>query len=196
MSKRAFDLITAATALLLLGPLLLAIAVWIKVDSPGPVFLREQRVGRAGLLFSVFKFRTTGTARRNRHRGIARGEAHVTPCGQLLKRYRLDKLPQLFNVVQGTMSLVGPRPQAPGSVACYPPQLRALSLALAPGMTDWTGMLDAGDLATLLRAAHPEQASVDGLLSTRLECYEVYLDQRSCWLDLRIIGYALAAIVA
>jgi lipopolysaccharide/colanic/teichoic acid biosynthesis glycosyltransferase len=195
MSKRLFDLVTALAALLVLGPLLLAIAVWIKVDSPGPVFLREQRVGRAGMLFGVFTFRTT-TRRLHVDRVRARRVRRVTRCGRVLTRYRLDKLPQLFNVIQGTMSLVGPRPQAPGAVAGYPPQLRALSLALAPGMTDWTGMLGAGDLATLLRAVYPDHASGDSPLSIRLECYEVYLDQRSCWLDLRIIGFALAAIVA
>jgi lipopolysaccharide/colanic/teichoic acid biosynthesis glycosyltransferase len=194
MSKRAFDLAASAAGLVLLAPLLLLIALWIKLDSPGPVFFRQQRVGRHGVLFSIIKFRTMAHQRDGDRQLTVGHDGRITGAGQLLRRYKLDELPQLLNVAGGSMSLVGPRPEVPRYVACYPPQMRAVVLSVAPGITDWASILYKQESEILGRAADPERAYVDTILPVKLAYYERYVRERSFWLDLRIIFRTLAAI--
>jgi lipopolysaccharide/colanic/teichoic acid biosynthesis glycosyltransferase len=103
-------------------------------------------------------------------------------------------LPQLLNVIQGSMSLVGPRPEVPRYVACYPPEVRALVLSVAPGITDWASILYKEESEILGRAADPEQAYVEKILPAKLEYYVRYVRERSLWVDLRIIVHTLVAI--
>jgi len=125
MLKRLFDLVGAALGLLLLSPLLLGIALWIKLDSPGPVFFRQQRVGRFGALFRIHKFRSMRNGAPLAGPQLTVGaDPRITRAGQVLRRTKLDELPQLIDVLAGTMSLVGPRPEVPRYVAMYPPELR------------------------------------------------------------------------
>lgn len=194
MSKRAFDLAAAAAGLVVLAPLLLLIALWIKFDSPGPVFFRQQRVGRHGVLFAIFKFRTMAHQPDGGRQLTVGQDRRITRAGHLLRRYKLDELPQLLNVAGGSMSLVGPRPEVPRYVACYPPQVRAVVLSVAPGITDWTSILFKQESEILGRAADPEKAYVDTILPIKLEYYVRYVRERSFWLDLRIILRTLAAI--
>lgn len=195
MSKRLFDLVAASLGLLALAPLLALIALWVWLDSPGPVFYRQQRVGRGGVLFDIFKFRTM-FARPPDHRQLTVGhDPRVTRAGRFLRHYKLDELPQLLNVVQGTMSLVGPRPEVPRYVACYPPQARALVLSVAPGITDWASILYKEESVILGRAADPEKAYIETILPAKLEYYVRYVRERSFWVDLRIICRTLAAVV-
>lgn len=194
MSKRAFDLAAAAAGLVVLAPLLLLIALWIKFDSPGPVFFRQQRVGRHGVLFAIFKFRTMAHQPDGGRQLTVGQDRRITRAGHLLRRYKLDELPQLLNVAGGSMSLVGPRPEVPRYVACYPPQVRAVVLSVAPGITDWASILFKQESEILGRAADPEKAYVDTILPIKLEYYVRYVRERSFWLDLRIILRTLAAI--
>ena len=194
MSKRAFDLAASAAGLVLLAPLLLLIALWIRLDSPGPVFFRQQRVGRHGVLFSIFKFRTMAHQPDGARQLTVGHDRRITHAGQLLRRYKLDELAQLLNVAGGSMSLVGPRPEVPRYVACYPPQVRAVVLSVAPGITDWASILYKQESEILGRAADPEQAYIDTILPVKLEYYMRYVRERSFWLDLRIIFRTLAAI--
>jgi lipopolysaccharide/colanic/teichoic acid biosynthesis glycosyltransferase len=194
MSKRTFDILAAGAGLILLAPLLLLIALWIKLDAPGPVLFRQERVGRRGIPFRIFKFRTM-THRPDDTRQLTVGQdRRITRAGRWLRHYKLDELPQLINVVHGTMSLVGPRPEVPRYVACYPPQVRALVLSVAPGITDWASILYKEESEILGRASDPEQTYIDTILPTKLEYYVRYVRERNFWLDLRIILRTLAAI--
>ena len=153
MTKRLFDIVVAAFALFLLSPLLLAIALAVRLDSRGPALYRQTRVGRRGVSFRIHKFRTM----RDGAEGLLLtlpGDLRVTRVGAWLRRTRLDELPQLIDVLQGTMSLVGPRPDVPRYVAQYPAALRDRVLAVRPGITDPASLAHL-DEATLLARAEP-----------------------------------------
>lgn len=194
MSKRAFDLCASAIGVLLLAPLLLAIALWIRLDSPGPVLFRQVRVGRYGVPFDILKFRTM-SAQVDPHRLLTVGiDPRITRAGHFLRKYKLDELPQLFNVLNGTMSLVGPRPEVARYVACYPSRERELVLSVKPGVTDWASILYKDENAILGQALDPEQAYIDTILPAKLEYYVRYVRERSLLVDLRIILRTLRAI--
>jgi lipopolysaccharide/colanic/teichoic acid biosynthesis glycosyltransferase len=194
MSKRVFDLIAATAGLVVLAPLFVLVAAWIKLDSAGPVFYRQQRVGRGGVLFDIFKFRTMFVRAADQRQLTVGRDPRVTRAGHVLRHYKIDELPQLLNVIQGTMSLVGPRPEVPRYVACYPPQLRSLVLSVAPGITDSASILYKEESLILGRAADPERAYLETILPAKLEHYVRYVRERNFWLDLRIICRTLAAI--
>ena len=194
MSKRLFDIVAALAGLVLLAPLFALAALWIKLDSPGPVFFRQQRVGRHGKLFAIYKFRTMTEAPAATVQLTVGRDRRITRAGELLRHYKLDELPQLINVLQGTMSLVGPRPEVPRYVACYPPAVRAIVLSVAPGITDWAAILYRDESAILGRAADPERAYLETILPAKLDYYMRYVRERNFWTDLRIIFSTLAAI--
>ena len=194
MSKRLFDLAAAALGLVVLAPLLLGLALWVRLDSPGPVLYRQQRVGRNGVLFDILKFRTMRTAAGGPQLTIGR-DPRVTTSGRWLRRHKLDELPQLVNVLLGSMSLVGPRPEVPRYVACYPADVRATVLSVAPGITDLASILYKEENDVLGHAADPERAYVDTILPVKLAYYQRYVRERSFWLDVRIIFQTLAALV-
>lgn len=195
MSKRVFDLVTALAGVLLLSPLLLAIALWIKWDSAGPVLYRQQRVGRRGALFTIYKFRTMHQRQEGGPELTIGADPRVTHAGALLRRYKLDELPQLFNVINGSMSLVGPRPEVPRYVALYPEPLRRIVLSVAPGITDWASIMYKDENAVLARAGDPERAYIDTVLPAKLHYYVRYVRERTFWIDVKIIMRTLAAIV-
>lgn len=195
MSKRAFDLVAAMAGIAVLGPLLLAIALWIRLDSPGPALYCQQRVGRGGRLFTIYKFRTM------HHRPVGGpqltvgADPRITRAGVVLRHYKLDELPQLLNVVLGDMSLVGPRPEVPRYVACYPEPMRRIVLSVAPGMTDWASILYKDENAVLARSADPERAYIDTVLPAKLDHYVRYVRERTLWIDLKIILHTFVAIL-
>lgn len=195
MSKRVFDLVTALAGVLLLSPLLLAIALWIKWDSAGPVLYRQQRVGRGGVLFTIHKFRTMHQRQHGGPELTVGADPRVTHAGAVLRRYKLDELPQLFNVINGSMSLVGPRPEVPRYVALYPEPLRRIVLSVAPGITDWASIMYKDENAVLARAGDPERAYIDTVLPAKLHYYVRYVRERTFWIDVKIIVRTLAAIV-
>ena len=195
MSKRLFDVLAATVGLTLLAPALLAIALWIRLDSPGPALFRQRRVGRHGRHFDIYKFRTMA-ARADEGRQLTVGlDPRITRAGRFLRRTKLDELPQLLNVLEGTMSLVGPRPEVPRYVDRYPPTVRQTVLSVAPGITDLAAILYKDENDILGRAQDPERAYVETILPVKLEYYQRYVRERSFWLDLRIIFRTLAAIL-
>ena len=194
MMKRAFDLTAAALGVLLLLPLLAAIALWVKCDSPGPVLFRQLRVGRGGQLFEILKFRTMAAAADPQRQLTVGRDPRITRAGHFLRKYKLDELPQLLNVVGGSMSLVGPRPEVPRYVACYPPALRDLVLSVQPGVTDLAAILYKDESSILGQAADPERAYIETILPTKLEYYARYVRERSFWGDVRIIFRTLGAL--
>ncbi len=195
MAKRAFDLACAALGLLLLAPLLLGIALWIKLDSRGPVFFRQQRVGRRGVPFLIHKFRTMVADAPALGAPITVGaDPRITRAGRALRRSKLDELPQLIDVLAGSMSLVGPRPELPRYVAMYPAALRDKVLSVRPGITDPASLEYRDESALLARAADPERAYVDEVMPAKLRRAAQYVDQMSLRNDVRLIGATLRAL--
>jgi len=194
MSKRLFDLAAASLGLLVLAPLLLVLAAWIRLDSPGPILFRQSRVGRNGIPFDIVKFRTMRAGQDGGRQLTVGRDPRITRAGRFLRRYKLDELPQLFNVVGGSMSLVGPRPEVPRYVACYPPEARRTVLSVAPGITDLAAILYKEESDILGRAPDPERAYVETILPVKLAYYQRYVHERSFWGDVRIILLTLAAI--
>ena len=197
MAKRAFDLLVATLALLLLWPLMLGIALWIKLDSPGPALFRQQRVGRDGRLFSIRKFRTMVDGAAERGPLITVGDdPRITRAGAFLRRSKLDELPQLIDVLAGHMSLVGPRPELPAYVARYPQALRDKVLAVRPGITDPVSLAMADEGALLAAAANPEREYIEVLLPRKLRAAVAYAESATLATDLRVIGQTLRLLWA
>lgn len=187
MSKRLFDLLFTIPGLILLSPLLLALALWIKIDSPGPVFYRQERIGRHGQPFRIFKFRTMHIDADKQGLLTVGSDQRITRAGRFLRKSKLDELPQLIDVVRGTMSLVGPRPEVAKFVAAYPAPIRSKVLSLRPGITDWASirMIDENEL--LGQATDPERCYIEQILPQKLDYYVRYADQHSIAGDLHII---------
>src|SRR5579864_1941072 len=162
MTKRLFDLLTSLLALSILSPVLLLIAAAIKLDSRGPVLFRQQRVGLHGREFRIHKFRTMVEDAARRGPQLTSGnDPRITRVGAFLRRYKLDELPQLIDVVRGDMSIVGPRPEVPRYVALYPPDVRQIILSVRPGITDAASVTYRDESADLARAADAEQFYID-----------------------------------
>jgi len=195
MLKRLFDLVLAGMGLLLLSPLLLVIALWIKLDSPGPVFFRQQRVGRFGALFRIHKFRSmSGDAPLAGPQLTVGADPRITRAGAFLRRSKLDELPQLIDVLAGTMSLVGPRPEVPRYVAMYPAELRAKVLSVRPGITDPASIAYRDENTLLAGAADPERVYVEQVMPAKLRFAAQYVDRMSLWNDVRLIGATLRSL--
>jgi lipopolysaccharide/colanic/teichoic acid biosynthesis glycosyltransferase len=185
--KRALDVTAAAAGLVVLGPALVGIAALVKLTSPGPAIFRQERVGRDGRPFEILKFRTMTADAPGRGPEITRaGDARVTPVGRLLRRTKLDELPQLLNVLRGEMSLVGPRPEVPRYVARYSPEQRRV-LSVRPGITDWASLayLDEEDL--LAAQADLEHGYVHEIMPRKLALNLEYLERRGFWSDIGIL---------
>jgi lipopolysaccharide/colanic/teichoic acid biosynthesis glycosyltransferase len=196
MAKRLFDLLLAAAGLLLLSPLLLAIALAVRLDTPGPALFRQQRVGRGGRLFLIHKFRTMVADAPTRGPGLTIGDdARITRVGRFLRAKRLDELPQLIDVLRGDMSLVGPRPELPRYVAHYPAALRERVLAVRPGITDPSSQAYLDEAERLAAAADPEREYVEAILPAKLAAAADYADRASLATDLMVIWRTLRAVM-
>jgi lipopolysaccharide/colanic/teichoic acid biosynthesis glycosyltransferase len=192
--KRAFDLVVSVLALLILAPVLLAIAILVKLSSPGPVFYRQNRVGRNAGIFRIVKFRSM-TVDADRHGwGITvAGDERITRIGRILRDTKLDELPQLWNIVKGEMSLVGPRPEIPSYVALYTTdQLGVLSVA--PGITDIASIRYRHEEKMLERSANPDEFYCRVVLPHKLSLNLQYIRQMSFGLDLKLIFQTLRSI--
>ena len=193
MAKRLFDLVCSALGLLLLAPLLLVIALWIKFDSPGPALFRQTRVGRFGVPFTIHKFRTMCIAP---GAAITVGEdPRITRVGRLLRASKLDELPQLWDVLRGAMSLVGPRPELPHYVELYPVELRKHVLAVRPGITDPASLAFSHEAELLAAAPDPEREYREVILPAKLRLSAGYAAQASLATDLKLIGRTLARVL-
>lgn len=196
MLKRSFDFFSSGLGLLLLSPVLLLIALAVKLDSPGSVFFRQERVGQYGRIFRIHKFRTMVSDAESKGLQITVGaDARVTRVGAFLRKYKLDELAQLLDVFGGKMSLVGPRPEVPHYVACYPDDVRKLVLSVKPGITDWASIQYKDENEVLARASNPQQAYVTEVLPVKLAYYTAYVQERSFWGDIRIIFATLRALL-
>lgn len=194
MSKRLFDLFTCILGLIALSPLFFLISVWIKVDSPGPIFFRQVRVGKGGKLFRIHKFRTMRVNAEQDGRLTVGEDSRITKSGRFLRKYKLDELPQLIDVVVGEMSLVGPRPEVEEFMDIYPAEIRSKVLSVRPGITDRASieMVDENEL--LAGYPDPRQAYIDLILPVKQGYYIDYVRSRSFWGDIRIILETIAKV--
>lgn len=195
MAKRAFDWLASSLGLIFLAPVFVIFAFWIKLDSHGPVFFRQERVGLAGRIFKIHKFRTMVREAEKKGLQITVGkDARVTRVGHWLRKYKLDELPQLVDVWLGSMSLVGPRPEVPRYVACYPDDLRDIVLSVRPGITDRASIEFKDENQILGRAADPNLAYVQEVLPIKLRYYVEYVNTRSFFGDVLLILRTIKAI--
>ena len=195
MGKRVFDLIVALGGLLVFGLPMLAIALWVRLDSPGPVFFRQERVGRNGRPFRIHKFRTMNADAPTRGPALTVGaDPRITRAGAWLRRSKLDELPQLLDVLAGDMSIVGPRPEVPQYVALYPPALREQVLSVRPGITDPVSLRLADESELLAKAADPEREYREVILPAKLHEAAAYAARATLWSDLAVIGRTLALL--
>ena len=195
MAKRLFDIIGAALALAVLSPLLLFAALRIKLDSPGPVFFRQQRVGRHGVPFRIHKFRTMAQGVPGLEITVG-ADPRITRVGAWLRRTRIDELPQFIDVLQGTMSLVGPRPEVPRYVAHYPPGLRERALAVRPGLTDPASLAFIDEAEQLACSADPERTYIEDILPRKLQLAADYAERASLVTDLALLWRTLRMLLA
>ena len=196
MFKRSFDVVAALIGLLLFGLPMALVALWIRLDSPGPVFFRQERVGRHGKLFRIHKFRTMTLDAEQRGPQLTVGaDARVTRVGRVLRANRLDELPQFLDVLAGDMSLVGPRPDVPRYVERWPADLRERVLAVRPGITDPASLTFRDEATLLARAADPEREYMDVILPRKLALAADYADHASLWTDLAVIGRSVGVLL-
>jgi len=187
MGKRLLDVFVSVSLLLLFAPVMLAVALWVRLDSPGPALFRQVRVGRHGRLFTIHKFRTMVNAPAGL--GLTVGaDARITRAGQFLRRLKLDELPQLWDVLRGAMSLVGPRPDLPKYVDRYPEPLRQKVLAVRPGITDPASLAYRNESELLALEPDPERAYLERILPHKLQLSADYAAQASLWTDLRLMA--------
>ena len=197
-AKRTMDLALTLAALPLALPLMAAIALWVRLDSPGPALFRQQRVGRGGRLFRIHKFRTMRTTPRHDGAGsqlTARGDARITRAGRWLRATKLDELPQLIDVLKGDMSLVGPRPEVPRYMALYADEVRRQILSVRPGITDRAAIEFRDEERLLAGAADPEAVYVQRIMPIKQRHYLDYVARRSLGGDVHILWDTLRAVL-
>ena len=195
MLKRGFDIVFSAAVLLLLSPLLFAVALWVKLDSHGPVFFRQRRVGLHGQEFLIYKFRTMASdAEANGPQITIGADARITRSGVILRKYKIDEFAQFINVLIGDMSVVGPRPEVPKYVVLYPKHTRDIVLSVRPGITDRASIEFKDENDILGKATDPHLAYVNEVLPIKLRYYTAYVQQRSFFGDMRIIFTTMSAV--
>jgi lipopolysaccharide/colanic/teichoic acid biosynthesis glycosyltransferase len=183
-----FDLLVAIPLVILLLPLMLLMALWIKLGSPGPVLFKQERIGLKGIPFNILKYRTMRPDSEKEGLRITVGkDPRITPSGQVLRACKMDELPQLFNVIKGDMSLVGPRPEVSEFVACYTDEEREKVLSVRPGITDYAAIEYRNENAILELSDDPRKTYIEEVLPVKIRYYLDYVDQRSLWMDICIL---------
>jgi lipopolysaccharide/colanic/teichoic acid biosynthesis glycosyltransferase len=186
-AKRMFDLVSAGLGVLLLAPLLGLLAILVKAEDRGPVFFRQERIGYQGRPFRIWKLRTMVRDAEARGLPLTVGrDPRVTRIGAWLRRLKLDELPQLFNVLVGDMSFVGPRPEVPRYVASYDVAKRRV-LELVPGITDQASIRYAEESTILAAAADPERVYVEEIVPEKIRLNLAYAARATVWTDLRVM---------
>lgn len=195
MVKRSFDIIFSSLGLILFLPLLLIIAFLIKLESQGPIFFRQSRVGKNNKDFKIFKFRTMfiGSDKKGLLT-VGNRDPRVTKVGYFLRKYKLDELPQLINVLLGNMSFVGPRPEVRHYVNFYSESdLKILSVK--PGITDYASIHFRNEVELLRESENPEKFYIEHILPEKIALNNKYIEQNSLLIDIKIIFKTLLTII-
>ncbi len=196
MVKRLFDIVASGCGLLVLSPLFVVLAIWIKLDSKGPVFYRQVRVGRNNKDFKLFKFRSMRVGADKQGLITVGGhDPRITRSGYFIRKYKLDEFPQLINVFIGDMSLVGPRPEVRKYVDMYTPeQMRVLSVR--PGITDLASIRYRNENELLEQAEDPDEYYEQVIMQDKLRINLEYVENHSFWNDIKLIFMTFWEIVA
>jgi lipopolysaccharide/colanic/teichoic acid biosynthesis glycosyltransferase len=193
--KRVLDIGGSVIGLLVVSPLLLVVAVLIKLDSPGPVLFCQERIGRGFVPFIIYKFRTMAVGREGDGLSITSGnDSRITRIGRILRATKIDELPQLFNVLIGDMSVVGPRPEVRRYVDLFRRDYEEL-LTIRPGMTDLASLKYRDEGILLAHAADPEGEYISRILPDKIQLGKTYLRRSSLLLDLSIVLKTLVRLV-
>jgi len=194
MIKRLFDIVAALFGIIILSPLLLIIAVLIVIDSRGGIFYKQIRVGKDMKEFHLFKFRTMfSDSDKKGLLTVGMRDSRITKIGYTLRKYKLDELPQFFNVLNGTMSIVGPRPEVPKYVAMYTDKQKKV-LSVRPGITDYGSIEYANENAILAKAENPEELYIKEVMPAKLALNEKYIQEMGFATDLKIIFKTIGKI--
>jgi lipopolysaccharide/colanic/teichoic acid biosynthesis glycosyltransferase len=192
--KRVFDIIVAAAGILVLFPLLILTALLIKLDSPGPVLFKQQRMGTGFRPFWIYKFRTMRKSPENGPKITIGNDPRITRVGRFLRQTKLDELPQLINILRGEMSIVGPRPEVPQYVQLYQKEYQEI-LTIRPGLTDLASLKYRDEAALLAKAENPEQEYLTRILPDKISLAKDYLQRASFFFDLRLILKTIIQLV-
>ena len=196
MVKRVFDFLCSALGVILLSPCFFIIAIWIKVDSAGPIFFVQKRVGRNGKPFGVYKFRTMIADAESKGLKITVGkDPRITSSGHFLRRTKLDELAQLFNVLGGSMSLVGPRPEVQEYIDAYPEDIKKIVLSVKPGITDYASIEFKDENTLLENSIDPSKTYIEEILPVKQKYYLKYVEDQSFFLDIKIIFKTIFVIL-
>jgi len=187
MIKRLFDLFFSLIGVIILSPLLLVLAILIKISSPGPVFYRGIRAGKNGKNFKIFKFRTmVVNAEKMGGPSTALDDPRLTRIGKFLRKWKLDELPQLFNVIKGDMSLVGPRPEVLEYANLYQGEEKIV-YRVKPGITDFASLWDIHEEEVLKGSPDPEKTYLEKIRPEKVRLQMKYVKEMSFWTDIKII---------
>jgi lipopolysaccharide/colanic/teichoic acid biosynthesis glycosyltransferase len=192
--KRSFDILFSGIMLLVLSPLMLFISLWIALDSKGGVFFKQIRVGLGGKEFGLYKFRTMRPASESKGQlTVGMNDSRITKVGLVLRKYKIDELPQLLNILLGDMSVVGPRPEVPKYVNMYGAAQRRV-LEVRPGLTDYASLEYFKENELLAKAADPEKTYIDEVMPAKLSLNMKYIEHMSISTDVKIIWRTVLAI--
>lgn len=195
--KRAFDIFASACGLIVLSPLLLVIAALIKITAPGPVLYRAPRVGKQGKMFTMVKLRSmVVNADTIGGPSTAGDDARLTGIGKVLRKFKLDELPELGNVLLGNMSLVGPRPDVKMYIDMMTPEERAIILSVRPGITDWASLWNFHEEEILHGASDPEKAYQEKIWPEKKRLQIKYVRERSLKNDIAILFQTLKKLIS
>ena len=193
--KRLFDIICSSLGVILLSPVIIVIAAIILIEDRFPVFYRGVRVGRYGKLFRIYKYRSmVRNAESVGGDSTADDDPRITRIGKFLRKYKLDELPQLINVLKGDMSIVGPRPEIRKYVDQYNEEEKQI-LTVRPGITDWASIWNADEGALLAGAKDPDRAYEELIRPTKLKLQLKYVRERSFFTDMKIIFLTMLAVI-
>ena len=196
MMKRLFDLGASFFGLILLAPIFALSALWIMIDSKGPIFFRQERVGFQGINFRIHKFRTMVLDAEKKGKQITVGaDSRITTVGSFLRKYKLDELPQLIDVLAGDMSLVGPRPEVSKYIDCYSDDEKHDVLSVKPGITDNASIEFRNENELLVSSKDPEATYISEVLPKKIALYRKYVRERSFFGDVVIIFKTIFLIV-
>ena len=194
MLKRIFDITLSLLGLILLLPFMLIIAIFIKLDSKGPVFFKQVRVTKNGREFKIFKYRTMRVGSDKYSQITVGKDNRITKVGAFLRKYKLDEIPQLINVLIGDMSLVGPRPEVPKYVALYTDEQKEI-LKVRAGITDYASIEFSDENDLLASEEDPEKAYIEKVMPKKIELNKKYISEISILTDIKIILLTIRKIL-
>jgi len=195
MLKRLLDYVFSFIGIVVLSPIFMLICVLIKINDNGPIFYYGTRVGVRGAIFSIYKFRTmVVNADKIGGPSTADDDSRITKVGKFLRKYKLDEIPQLINVLKGEMSFVGPRPEVPFYVNMFSEEEKKI-LTVKPGITDWASLWNSDEGAILAGSKDPEKAYMEKIRPEKIRLQLKYTREQSFWVDIRIIFLTLLKLI-